>query len=159
MLTRFKQRPDVALVRAKFRLRQLAADALDDPPQPIIVKDRNRVYVIPVETLDYVEAQADYVAFHSGGRSYLKLQSISSLETELDSARFVRVHRSSIVNLERIARIVRCAKDSAVTLADGTRLAMSRAGYARLLAAMDHSPDRSVREPAALGASAAAAGA
>jgi len=105
--------------------------------QPIVVKDRNRLHAIPIEQLDYVEAQGDYVALHSGGRRYLKLQPISFLESTLDRSRFVRVHRSRIVNLERIAGISTPAKDSALTLADGTRLGMSRAGYARLLEAMD----------------------
>jgi two-component system LytT family response regulator len=128
---------DVALMRAKVRLG--ASGAPEPAPEPIVVKDRSRVHVIPVDALDYVEAQGDYVALHSGGRSYLKLQPISDLETTLDSARFVRVHRSKIVNLQRIARIFPYAKDNAVTLADGTRLGMSRAGYARLLEAMQPS--------------------
>ena len=112
--------------------------------------------MIPVETLDYVEAQADYVALHSGGRTRLKLQSIASMETELDSARFVRVHRSRIVNLERIARIAPYARDSAVTLIDGTRLGVSRAGYSRLLAAIEGSPGGTF--PAPLDAAVSASG-
>ena len=59
-------------------------------PPRIVVKDGTRVHIIPVEKLDYVEAQDDYVALHSGGRSYLKQQPIASLEALLDPARFVR---------------------------------------------------------------------
>jgi two-component system LytT family response regulator len=113
-------------------------------PQRIVVKDGTRVHVIPLEKLDYVEAQGDYVALHSGGRGYLKQQPISALESILDPSRFVRVHRSTIVNLERIARIEPYAKDSRVAiLADGTRLAVSRAGYARLMEAMGESQGNS----------------
>ena len=84
-----------------------------------------------------MEAQDDYVALHSGGRSYLKQQPITSVEALLDPARFVRIHRSTIVNLERITRIEPYAKDSRIAiLADGTRLPVSRSGYARLMAAM-----------------------
>lgn len=147
---------DIALMRAKVRLRQRAATGLDEMPQPIIVKDRNREYVIRVESLDYVEAQADYVALHSGGRTHLKLQSITSMEVALDPARFVRIHRSRIVNLERIARIAPYSRDSAVTLADGTRLGVSRAGYVRLLDALEGWPSGSFAAP--LGATASATG-
>jgi len=87
-----------------------------------------------------VEAQDDYVALHSEGKSYLKQQPIGALEAMLDAARFVRIHRSAIVNLERVARIEPYAKDSRVAiLADGTRLPVSRSGYARLLEAMGDS--------------------
>ncbi|MGH2668152.1 MAG: LytTR family DNA-binding domain-containing protein, partial [bacterium] len=75
----------------------------------------------------------DYVAFHAGGKSYLKEQTLAELESRLDPARFVRVHRSFIVNVERIARVELYAKDSRIAiLRDGRKLPVSRAGYARL---------------------------
>jgi len=105
--------------------------------QRIVVKDGARVHVIPVGKLDYVEAQDDYVALHSEGKSYLKQQAIASVEAMLDPAEFVRIHRSAIVRLERVARIEPYGKDSRVAiLQDGTRLPVSRTGYARLLEAM-----------------------
>ena len=92
------------------------------------------------------EAQDDYVALHSGGKSYLKQQTIGSLEALLDPARFVRIHRSAIVNLERVARIEPYAKESRVAiLTDGTRLPVSRSGYARLLEAMGDSHSQGSR--------------
>jgi len=107
------------------------------PPQEflqrIVVKDGSRVHIIPIDRLDYAEAQDDYVSLHSQGKSYLKEQTISSLEAALDPARFVRVHRSVILNLERIARIEPYAKDSRVAvLSDGTQLPVSRTGYEKL---------------------------
>jgi two-component system LytT family response regulator len=106
----------------------------------IVVRDGAKIHVIPLDKLDYAEAQDDYVALHSEGKSYLKQQPISELEAVLDAERFVRIHRSAIVNLERVARIEPYAKDSRVAiLADGTRLPVSRAGYARLLEAMGDS--------------------
>ena len=103
----------------------------------IVVKDGTKVHVIPMAKLDYVEAQDDYVALHSEGKIYLKQQSIASVEAMLDPARFVRIHRSAIVNLERVARIEPYGKDSRLAiLNDGTRLPVSRTGYARLMEAM-----------------------
>ena len=142
------ERFERALERAKARLGErrpapnLAREARapGDRPQRLAVRDGTRVHVIPLEKLDYAEAQDDYVALHSGGKSYLKQQTIGSLEALLDPARFVRIHRSSIVNLERVARIEPYAKDSRIAiLTDGTRLPVSRSGYARLLEAMGDS--------------------
>jgi two-component system LytT family response regulator len=133
------ERFDRALERAKERTGKKR------PPAPrqvdrIVVRDGAKIHVIPLAKLDYAEAQDDYVALHSEGKSYLKQQTIGALEAMLDAARFVRIHRSAIVNLERVTRIEPYAKDSRVAiLADGTRLPVSRSGYARLLEAMGDS--------------------
>jgi two-component system LytT family response regulator len=142
------ERFERALERARARLgeRRVPADiapearAPGDRPQRIVVKDGTRVHVIPIAKLDYVAAQDDYVALHSEGKSYLKQQPIAALEALLDPACFVRIHRSAIVNLERVARIEPYGKESRVAiLNDGTRLPVSRSGYARLLEAMEDS--------------------
>ena len=137
-----QERLEKALEHARERLGQklpppveLAREAR--PPQQhlqrIVVKDGARVHIIPVDALDYAEAQDDYVSLHSQRKGYLKQQTISSLESGLDPQRFVRIHRSFIVNLERIAKIEPYAKDSRVAvLSDGTQLPVSRAGYDRL---------------------------
>jgi len=131
---------DRALDRARQRLGERRVLPEVTPAavrERIVVKDGTRVHVIPIAKLDYVEAQDDYVALHSEGKSYLKQQSIASVEAVLDPSRFVRIHRSAIVNLERVARIEPYGKDSRVAiLHDGTRLPVSRAGYARLMEAM-----------------------
>jgi len=89
--------------------------------------------VIPVARLDYAEAQDDYVALHAEGKSWLKQQTIAELETSLDPRRFVRVHRSYVVNLERLDRIEPYSKDSRVAiLTTGVKLPVSRSGYAKL---------------------------
>jgi two-component system LytT family response regulator len=99
----------------------------------VVVKDGTRVHIIPIEKLDYAEAQDDYVALHSEKKTYLKQQTLASLETQLDPKRFVRIHRSYVVNLERIARIEPYTKDSRVAvLQDGTQLGVSRAGHTKL---------------------------
>ena len=99
----------------------------------IVVKDGTRVQFIPVNKLDYAEAQDDYVALCAEGKKHLKQQTISSLEKSLDPSRFLRVHRSFIVNLERVARIEPYGKDTHVAvLSNGAQLPVSRAGYTRL---------------------------
>jgi len=112
------------------------------PPQQylqrIVVKDGTRVHIIPTDRLDYAEAQDDYVALHSAGKSYLKQQTISSLESALDPAQFIRIHRSHLVNLDRVAKIEPYTKDSRIAiLSDGTQLPVSRAGYDRLKALLE----------------------
>src|SRR5690349_21573594 len=142
-----RDRFDAALERAKNRLgammpapHELAATAR--PPQQflerLVVKDGTKVTLIPVSKLDYAEAQDDYVALATQGKKHLKQQTIAGLEAGLNPDSFVRIHRSYIVNLERVARIEPYGKDSRLAiLADGTRLPVSRAGYARLKALLD----------------------
>ena len=123
------------------------ADQLKKAAQPpgqhterIVIKDGTRVHIIPVSQLDYAEAQDDYVALHSAGKTYLKQQTISSLEGSLDPARFVRVHRSFLLNLERVAKIEPYTKDTRIAvLADGSQIPVSRAGFMRLKELMETS--------------------
>lgn len=139
------ERFEAALARARLRLAEATPSAVSLRPveqklKRIVVKDGSRVHFIPVARLDYVEAQDDYVALHSEGKAWLKQQPIAKLEELLDPARFVRIHRSYIVNLERISRIEPYGKDSRIAiLAGGTRLPVSRTGYARLMDAMGDS--------------------
>jgi len=137
------ERFERALERARARLGEHAPPVPRPPEQRvdrIVVRDGARVHVIPLDKLDYVEAQDDYIALHSGGKSYLKQQPIAEIEQQLDARRFVRIHRSAIVSLERVARIEPYGKESRLAiLTDGTRLPVSRAGYARLMEAMEGS--------------------
>jgi len=86
-----------------------------------------------VEKIDFIEAQDDYISIRSEGKSHLKQQTLADLESALDARRFVRIHRSYILNVERLAKLELYAKDSRIAiLLDGSRLPVSRAGYARL---------------------------
>ncbi len=103
------------------------------PADRLVVRDGSRVHVIPVERLDYVQAQDDYVCLHTEGKQLLKEQTMAEIELVLDPRRFVRIHRSYILNIERLSRVEPYGKDSRIAiLADGTRLPVSRSGYARL---------------------------
>ncbi len=152
---------EAALTRAKDRLSSASSAASSPTAQParpapspsdlaaaarppaqyldrIPVRDGTKVFIIPIAKLDYAEAQDDYIALCSDGRKHLKQQTISSLESALDPSRFLRIHRSYIVNLERVARIEPYGKDSHVAvLHNGTQLPVSRAGYARLREFLD----------------------
>jgi len=131
------------MARARERLRAKAALPVDaivrdarpktGPAERVLIRDGANVHVLPVDKVDYVEAQDDYVAFKSEGKQYLKDQTLAAVEATLDPARFVRIHRSFILNVDRIAKVELYAKDSRMAiLRDGTRLPVSRAGYARL---------------------------
>jgi two-component system LytT family response regulator len=130
-----------ALERVRGRPARLGAAATalraaarpGQPLERVVVRDGAQVHVIAIDKIDYVEAQDDYVAFRTAGRSLLKEQTLADLEAQLDPRRFVRIHRSYLINLDRLARVELYAKDSRIAiLTDGTRLPLSRAGYQRL---------------------------
>ena len=99
----------------------------------ILIRDGGDVHVLPMARIDYVEAQDDYVCFRAEGKRYLKQQTLADVEAALDPARFVRIHRSYILNVDRLAKLELYAKDShAAILRDGTHLPVSRSGYSRL---------------------------
>ena len=103
------------------------------PLQRVLIRDGAQVHVIPVDRIDFVEAQDDYVSFVTEGKSFLKDQTMAAVEAALDPLRFVRIHRSYLLNVERIARVELYAKDSRIAiLRDGRKLPVSRAGYQRL---------------------------
>jgi two-component system LytT family response regulator len=141
------ERFEQALARAKQRMSgklpppadlKAATRPAGEYAERIVVRDGTRVHIIPVSKLDFAEAQDDYVALASEGKKYLKQQTISSVESSLDPERFLRIHRSYLVNLERVNKIEPYGKDTHVAiLRDGARLPVSRSGYGRLRAVLD----------------------
>jgi two-component system LytT family response regulator len=136
-----------ALSRARTRLEAkqpltapelaAAARAPGTHLERVAIRDGPNVHVIPALKIDYVEAQDDYVSFRSEGKSFLKQQTLADVESVLNPAQFVRIHRSYILNIDRLARLELYAKDShAAILRDGTRLPVSRSGYTRLNAVL-----------------------
>lgn len=142
-----KERLAAALLRVKSRAAEkfpvaaelaAAARPAGQFAERLVVKDGTRVTLLPVVKLDYAEAQDDYVSLASEGKKHLKQQTIASLEAALDPKLFVRIHRSYVVNLERVMRIEPYGKESRVAiLTNGTKLPVSRAGYARLQALLE----------------------
>ncbi len=112
----------------------LASALRSKPLQRIVVKDdEGTIEVIPAARVDYVEADDDRILIATAGRKLAKQQAIGDLASELDPDRFVRIHRSYLLNIDRIEKLELYAKDSRVAiLRDGTRLPVSRAGHARL---------------------------
>jgi two-component system LytT family response regulator len=132
-----------ALDRARTRLskgeRMLIAElsksarAVNAFAARVLVRDGSRVHVLPVAKIAYVQAQDDYAAFFCEGKEYLKEQTLGDAETSLDPAKFVRIHRSYLLNLDWLARVELDERENRVAiLTDGHRLPVSRAGYARL---------------------------
>jgi two-component system, LytTR family, response regulator len=142
-----RDRFEAALDRAKAQGHKKSVDAAElaaaarpagQFAERIVVKDGTKVTLIPVAKLDYAEALDDYVSLVSEGKKHLKQQTISGLELALDPALFVRIHRSYIVNLERVARIEPYGKDSKIAiLNNGVKLPVSRTGFTRLKQLLD----------------------
>ena len=138
------ERLSEALIRVRERLgrgeRLASPGAIAAAARPqegkahrVLVRDGPRVHVIPVDKIDYVQAQDDYVCFRSEGKDYLKEQTLAETEETLDPAVFVRIHRSYLLNLSRLARVDQDERENRVAvLTDGRRLPVSRAGYTRL---------------------------
>ena len=132
-----------ALTRARERLQR-------DQPQPadalaaegraassragrVLVRDGPKVHVLPIDKIDYVQAQDDYVSFRCDGKDYLKEQTLADVEASLDAGRFVRIHRSFILNLDRLARVETDEREHRyAVLTSGQKLPVSRMGYTRL---------------------------
>ncbi|MFI5179815.1 MAG: LytR/AlgR family response regulator transcription factor [Thermoanaerobaculia bacterium] len=138
-----RARLETAIARARARLASgraappasLAAEARDPlrPVSRVVVRDGTKITVLPVATIDYVKAEDDYVLLHSGDRDHLKAETLASLEAQLPKDRFVRIHRSYLVNLDRLVRIEAGPTGGQVAiLRDGTSLPVSRTGGQRL---------------------------
>jgi len=110
-----------------------AHDARSGAADRLLVREGAKIHVVASGSIDYVEAQDDYVFIRAGKLGLRKKQTLSELEKRLQPAGFVRIHRCYLLNVSRLARIEPYAKDSRVViLRDGTRLPVSRAGYERL---------------------------
>lgn len=93
----------------------------------VVVKSRGRVLFLKIEEVDWIETSANYVELHAGKRSYLLRETLSALEGRLNPRQFARVHRSTIVNIDRIQELQPWShSDFIVLLKDGTKLRMSR---------------------------------
>jgi two-component system LytT family response regulator len=98
-----------------------------EPFSRIFVRDRGRIIPIAVDGIDRLEAEDDYVGVHSGGKRYLVYLTMSEFEARLDPRRFVRIHRSHIVNLDKVAAFL--PEDGgrlSIEMKDGTKLGASR---------------------------------
>lgn len=138
-----RERFDQAVLRARHMAPSASGVSLNSlmqdvrragaPVDRILIRDGAHVHIVPVAAISFLEAQDDYVSIKTEGKSYLKQTTLSALAEQLDPNRFIRIHRSFILNIERLSRIEPYAKDSRVAiLHDGSRLPVSKSGYARI---------------------------
>lgn len=99
-----------------------------------LVRDGDKELLLPVTEIDWIEADAYYSRLHTNGKHYMLRETITDLNNKLDPMHFVRIHRSSIVNVERIKEVYREGRtDSSLVLKSGNVLKMSKQGRMRLL--------------------------
>jgi LytTr DNA-binding domain len=103
----------------------------------LAVPARDGVFKVPVGSIDWLQAEDNYVRLHTAGRSHLVRTTLGALEKKLASRDFVRIHRSAVVSVSRIARLRRLDSDSyAVVLTNGAQLRVSRAYRKRVVDAV-----------------------
>ena len=150
-----RDRFQAALVRAKEEIHRLKASVLDPKIGALnerlaglledlqtkqkrltrlVVKSGGRIVFLRVEEIDWVEAADNYVRIHSGRESHLIRETLQSLESRLNPDKFLRIHRSTVVNLDRIRELQPIFHgDYLVRLSDGTELTLSRNYREKLL--------------------------
>jgi two-component system LytT family response regulator len=117
-------------------LQNLDDRARNDYAKRLLVPDGNRDFFVNVGDIDWIEAADYYSCLHLGTKNLMLRETIKQLASSLDPQKFVRIHRSTIVNVDRVGEILREGRsDGWVILTNGQRLKMSRAGWQSLLAA------------------------
>lgn len=133
-----------ALTRAKLRL-----GSREQPyVQRFVVRGRDSTLLVDAASVDWIEAADDYVELHAGSASHIVRERIAELDKRLDPRRFVRIHRSTIVNLERVrATRPMIRGDAIVVLADGSEHRLSRSRRDEFQARLTGSPQPGDRSP------------
>jgi len=131
-----RERLGAALERARRRLAAadgngtaLAADAARRPPwlERLPVRLGGQVRLVDVATIDWVEAADNYVVVHAGRETHVLRETLAHLAGSLDPALFARIHRSTVVRIDRVVKLQTTQRgDYAATLADGTTRVLSR---------------------------------
>ena len=152
-----------ALRRAKEHLRSHSArsieerllDLLEEREKTIrpfvrrfVVRERDRSVFVPADSVNWIEAADDYVQLHAGDQIHLVRERLADLETRLDPGQFARIHRSTIVNIERVRELHPLFRgDSIVVLSDGTRLRLSRSRRGEFERRLTSSPQGRLDSP------------
>ncbi|HEX7241401.1 MAG TPA: LytTR family DNA-binding domain-containing protein [Longimicrobiaceae bacterium] len=144
------ERFEAALQRARERIRQQQGGDLDRRLralleevrggrgylQRLVVPSGHRSVFVRTEEIDWLEAERNYIRLHVGGRAYLLRENLGRMESALDPSRFCRIHRSTIVNIDRIQAVESLlGGEYVVLLHDGTKLTSGRS-YRRNLHAL-----------------------
>jgi two-component system LytT family response regulator len=103
-------------------------------PRRLLVPNGAKSSFVMVSDIEWIEAADYYSCLHVGANTFMLRETIKELANQLDPGKFVRIHRSIIVNVERVREILREGRsEGAVILASGRRLRMSKVGWERLL--------------------------
>ncbi len=103
------------------------------PLERLVIKAGGRVFFLRTDEIDWIEAAGNYVRVHSGGEAHLLRETMNGLEARLDATKFLRIHRSTMVHVERIQELQPWFHgDYVVILRDGTQLTLSRSYRQRL---------------------------
>jgi two-component system LytT family response regulator len=115
------------------KLEQLSTYAVNEYLDRIVVKDRHKINIIPVENVRYLESLDDYVLIYTREGRHMKQKTMKYFESHLNPKDFIRIHRSYIVHVEYIAEIQQYEKESyVVILKDKTKLKVSKTGYKKI---------------------------
>lgn len=126
---RMHARMDTTPERTPADWRAMLAELRATPPwlERVAIRLGDRIYYVRLTDVDWIEADGNYVRLHTGSKSHLLRRAIRQLTDELDPRQFARIHRSAIVNIERIAELrVQPDGDYLVVLSTGVRLKMLR---------------------------------
>ena len=106
----------------------------------ILLRSEGKIFFIKTEQIDWIEAEEKYVRLHSGKQSYLHRETMNALEESLDPRRFARIHRSQIVNMDRVKELQSWSHgDYVVVMTDDTRLPLGRIYREKFLRAFQQS--------------------
>ena len=125
----------IAGERIREKRRLTAVSARIEPIARLLVEQDDRLIVVRVEEIDWVESAGNYVRLHVGKAEFSLRHTLSGLALQLDPQRFVQVHRRAIVNLDSIAEVMPVPTgELSLRLRDGSSLAVSRRHRRQLLA-------------------------
>ena len=123
--------------RLESLLTDLHAQRPHAGPQRFAIRNGRRIFFVTANEVEWIEAQGDYAALHVNGKTHLLREPLHILEQRLDTSTFIRIHRSTIVRLDRIAEMQALAnRDCLLRLKDGTSLRVSRSYSDRLQEAL-----------------------
>jgi two-component system LytT family response regulator len=128
-----RARESLGMIRGASDLPASVASAPGSFIERVPVRTGARIRLLPVEDIDYCQAEANYVRLHAGEQSYLVRETLAGIEAKLDPARFLRIHRSLIVQVARVESLEPLFHgDYLVRLRSGARLTSGRTYRARL---------------------------
>ncbi|MCF8362832.1 MAG: LytTR family transcriptional regulator DNA-binding domain-containing protein [Prolixibacteraceae bacterium] len=118
---------------------KLTEEPESDYIERVVVKDKSKIHIIPVEEIRYLESLDDYVMIYTKDKRYIKQKTMKFFETNLNPSEFVRIHRSYIVKVEEINEIQQYEKETHIVILknDHTKLKVSKSGYKNLKKALN----------------------